>query len=39
MKGLMLFATLDIVLFVLVTAPATRRVIRRVYRRLGAAVS
>ena len=39
MKILILLAALDIVLFVLVTALATRPVIRRTFRRLGAAVS
>ena len=38
MKILILFAALDIVLFVLVTALAARRAVRRVFRRLRAIV-
>ncbi len=38
MKILILFAALDIVLFVLVTALATQRTVRRVFRRLRAIV-
>ncbi len=38
MKILILFAALDIFLFVLVTALATQRAIRRVFRRLGVIV-
>jgi len=35
MKILILFAAVDIVLFVLVMALATRRVIRRIFRRFS----